>query len=122
MLKLNKISNNLKIIVGFSVCAFLAGLYLFVVEAKNHDNQYNKQWSIVYFISPNESNLNFAIENYENEPVTYTYQITTPSGELKEENKVSLEAGEKKEIMVDKTLTQGVLTVSYKDQFWTLTR
>ena len=51
------IATVILLIVSFSV--------LFVIEAKNHNYDYNKAWSVAYFENPRDNSLDFAIENHE---------------------------------------------------------
>ena len=60
------IATIILLIVSFSV--------LFVIEAKNHNYDYNKAWSVVYFENPQDNSLDFAIENHEGAEAEYGYQ------------------------------------------------
>jgi hypothetical protein len=55
------------LIVSFSV--------LFVIEAKNHNYDYSKAWSVVYFENPRDNSLDFTIENHEGKIFAYGYKV-----------------------------------------------
>lgn len=55
------------LLIGFSI--------LFVVEARNHNYDYKKDWVAVYFTNPGDNSLDFSIENYQGEKITYSYKI-----------------------------------------------
>jgi hypothetical protein len=65
-----------KIIIIATVILLIASFsVLFVIEAKNHDYDYNKTWSVVYFENPRDNSLDFAIENHEGQSAEYGYRI-----------------------------------------------
>lgn len=55
------------LLIGFSI--------LFVVEARNHNYDYKKDWVAVYFTNPGDNSLDFSIENHQGEKITYSYKI-----------------------------------------------
>ncbi len=61
------IATILLLIISFSV--------LFVIEAKNHDLDYKKSWSVVYFDNPGDNSIDFVIENHLGEKTEYNYEI-----------------------------------------------
>ena len=61
------IATVILLITSFSV--------LFVIEAKNHDYDYNKAWSVAYFENPRDNSLDFAIENHEGSKSEYGYKV-----------------------------------------------
>jgi hypothetical protein len=83
------IATVILLIVSFSV--------LFVVEAKNHDYDYNKSWSVAYFENPRDDSLDFAIENHEGSNAEYGYRIFISGNKVIDE-KVEISAGAKQKI------------------------
>ncbi|MFH0929975.1 MAG: hypothetical protein V1814_01850 [Candidatus Moraniibacteriota bacterium] len=99
------------LIVSFSV--------LFVIEAKNHDYDYKKAWSVVYFENPRNNSLDFAVENHEGEKSEYGYKIFVGDDKVIDE-KVEIEAGAKQKILpvIPSEKLKGnkiLIDVSYKD-------
>ena len=78
------------LIVSFSV--------LFVVEAKNHNFDYQKSWNVVYFENPRDESLNFAVENHEGEKLEYGYEILVDDKQVAED-KMEIEKGAKQEVL-----------------------
>jgi hypothetical protein len=77
------------LLLGFSV--------LFIVEAKNHNYDYKKDWVAVYFNSPNNDSLDFSIENHEGLKMTYSYDIYVNDNKISE-SVIEIEKGAKQEI------------------------
>jgi len=77
------------LLIGFSV--------LFVVEARNHNYDYKKNWVAVYFENPDDSSLDFAIENHQGEKTTYDYKIFV-NDEKTAENEIEVGKGAKQKI------------------------
>lgn len=77
------------LLVSFSV--------LFVIEAKNHNYDYKKSWSVVYFENPRDDSLDFAIENHEGEKAEYDYKIFLGDNKVIDD-KVEIETGAKQKI------------------------
>jgi hypothetical protein len=71
---------------------------LFAIEAKNHDYDYNKSWSVVYFEKPDDNSLNFAIENHLGEKKEYSYSILVDEKKVAEGN-VEIESGQTQEVV-----------------------
>ncbi|MFA6285513.1 MAG: hypothetical protein WC643_03235 [Parcubacteria group bacterium] len=87
-----------KIIIIATVVLLIASFsVLFVVEAKNHDLDYKKAWSVVYFENPRDDSLDFAVENHEGEKYEYGYKIFVGDDKVIDE-KVEIEAGAKQKI------------------------
>ena len=84
------IATIILLIVSFSV--------LFVVETKNHDYDYKKAWSVVYFENPRDNSLDFTIENHEGKKMVYDYEILIDGKKLSE-NKIEIEKGAKQRIV-----------------------
>jgi hypothetical protein len=84
------IATVILLIVSFSV--------LFIVETKNHDYDYKKSWSVVYFENPRDDSLDFAIENHEGEKMEYDYEILI-DGKKVFGNKVEIEKGAQQKIV-----------------------
>ena len=55
------------LVIAFSV--------LFLIEARNHNYDYKKSWTVVYFNNPGDSSLGFTIENHQGEETEYGYEI-----------------------------------------------
>lgn len=105
------IATVILLIVSFSV--------LFVIEAKNHDPDYKKVWSAVYFENPRDNSLDFAIENHEGQDAKYNYNIFVGNDELID-SEVEIKAGVMQKISPvipnEKLKDQKVLIdVNYKD-------
>ena len=87
-----------KIIIIATVVLLIASFsVLFVVESKNHDPDFNKAWSVVYFENPRDDSLDFAIENHEGEKANYDYRILI-GGKSVFESRIEIEAGAKQKI------------------------
>jgi len=70
---------------------------LFVIETKNHNYDYGKTWSVVYFENPSDNSLDFTIENHLGEKAEYKYEVL--AGDKKViDKKVEIEAGAKQKI------------------------
>jgi hypothetical protein len=78
------IATVILLVISFSV--------LFVIEAKNHNYDYNKSWSVVYFENPRDESLDFAIENHEGEKSEYGYKVFVGDNKVIDE-KVEIDAG-----------------------------
>ncbi|MDI6778152.1 MAG: hypothetical protein QMD77_03085 [Patescibacteria group bacterium] len=88
--KIIVITTIILLIISFSV--------LFVIEAKNHDFDYKKSWSVVYFENPRDNSLDFTIENHEGEKMEYDYEILIDDKKVAEDE-VGIEKGAKQEII-----------------------
>ena len=71
---------------------------LFVIETKNHDYDYKKSWSVVYFDNPRDNSLDFTIENHQGEKLEYDYDILVNDKKVKED-KTEIEKGAKQKII-----------------------
>ena len=99
------------LLISFSV--------LFIIEAKNHNYDYKKSWSVVYFENPRDDSLDFTIENHQGENAEYGYKIFLGDDKVIDE-KIEIEAGAKQkispviegEIMKDNKI---MIVVNYKD-------
>src|SRR4030042_2146251 len=105
------IATIILLIISFSV--------LFVIEAKNHDYDYKKSWSVVYFENPRDDSLDFVIENHQGEKAEYDYKILIGNDKVIDE-KVEIEAGAKQKlspIVGDDRLRDNeiAVVVDYKD-------
>lgn len=85
------------IIVATVVLLIVSFSVLFVIETKNHNYDYNKAWSVVYFENPRDDSLEFAIENHEGQEAKYGYKIYAGSDMLIDSN-VDIATGAKQEI------------------------
>jgi len=87
-----------KIIIIATVILLIASFsVLFVIEAKNHNYDYNKAWSVVYFENPRDNSLDFSIENHEGAEAEYSYKIFVGDDKVIDE-KVEINAGAKQKI------------------------
>lgn len=100
-----------KIIIVFTIILLVVSFsVLFAIEARNHDYDYKKIWSVVYFENPGDNSLDFAIENHQGENLEYGYEIF--SGDKKiADGRIEINAGEKKEISPILDVESGKITV-----------
>jgi len=77
------------IAVSFSV--------LFVIEAKNHNFDFGKSWTVVYFDNPRDSSLGFSIENHQGSKTEYAYEIFV-NGQSVAKDRIQILAGAKQKI------------------------
>src|SRR4030042_4927834 len=109
-----------KIIIIATLILLIASFSaLFVTEAKNHDYDYKKSWSVVYFENPRDASLDFAIENHEGQKAEYGYKIFIGDDKVIDE-KVEINAGDKQKIspvIASEKLKDGkiMIIVDYKD-------
>jgi hypothetical protein len=85
------------IIIATAILLIASFSILFVIETKNHNPDYKKSWTVVYFESPKDNSLDFAIENHLGEKTKYEYEILADGKKVAKE-KVEIEAGEKLKI------------------------
>jgi len=83
------IATLLLIAVSFSV--------LFVIETKNHNYDFDKSWTVVYFDNPRNSSLEFMIENHQGSKTEYAYEIFVNDQSVAK-NRVEIAAGAKQKI------------------------
>lgn len=89
---------NSKTIIIATIFLMLIGFsFLFVVEAKNHNPDYNKSWSVVYFLNPRDNSIDFAIENHQGETGIYQYEIYINDTKIFADS-VEIGAGDKQKI------------------------
>ncbi len=105
------IATVILLITSFSV--------LFVIEAKNHDYDYNKAWSVAYFENPRDNSLDFAIENHEGSKSEYGYKVFIGDNKVIDE-KVEINAGATQKILpvIPSEKLKGnkiLINVTYKD-------
>jgi len=87
-----------KIIIIATVIFLIASFsVLFVIEAKNHNYDYKKAWSVVYFENPRDNSLDFAIENHEGVDASYQYQVLL-NGNKEIDSSVDVKAGARQAI------------------------
>jgi len=87
-----------KIIIIATVILLIASFsVLFVIESKNHDYDYKKAWSVVYFENPRDESLDFAIENHEGQDGKYNYNVFAGDDELIDGD-IDIPAGAKQKI------------------------
>lgn len=87
-----KIMSSKIIIIATIILLIISFSVLFVIEAKNHDYDYKKSWSVVYFENPRDDSLDFTIENHEGKKMTYNYEISI-DGKKVSSDKVEIEKG-----------------------------
>jgi hypothetical protein len=80
------------IIIAATVLLIASVSVLFAIEDMNHDYDYKKAWSVVYFENPRDNSLDFAIENHEGARSEYDYKIFVGSDKVIDE-KVEIDAG-----------------------------
>lgn len=112
---------NIIIIIAIALFSFATGLYLFALEKKEQDFSHNKQWSAAYLTDPGDSNLNFALENYEGKETLYAYTVFDESGNVLAKAETTLSPGEKKEINISSLKSATRVRINYKDQEKNLT-
>jgi len=109
-----------KIIIIATIILLVASFSaLFVIEAKNHDYNYKKSWSVAYFENPRDASLDFAIENHEGAKAEYGYKIFIGDDKVIDE-KVEINAGSTQKIspVIPSEKMKGskiLIEVSYKD-------
>ncbi len=87
-----------RIIIITTLALLLASFAaLFVIEAKNHDYDYKKSWSVVYFENPGDNSLDFAIENHQGEKAGYAYKVLL-NGKEEIKSEAVIEKGSTQEI------------------------
>ncbi len=94
-----------KIIIIATIALVLLGTsLLFIIESFNHDYDYRKNWSVVYFNDPNYESirgqddpwkLKFTIENHQGEKAEYSYKVFV-NDEQVTDGKAEIKKGEKK--------------------------
>lgn len=85
------------IIIATVILLLISFSVLFAIETRNHNYDYKKSWSVVYFTNPGDNSLDFAIENHEGAKADYKYEIF--SGDKKViESEVEIEKGAKQKI------------------------
>jgi len=106
------------IIIATIVLLIVSFSILFVVEAKNHNLDYKKSWSVVYFENPRDNSLDFVVENHQGEGALYKYKIFVNDEKMIEKD-VNIDAGEKQKIspVIGENSGSGKITVEvgYKD-------
>jgi len=85
------------IIIAAIILLLVSFSVLFVIEAKNHNYDYHKAWSVAYFENPRDDSLDFAIENHEGVKAEYGYKIFLGDDKVIDE-KVEINAGAKQKI------------------------
>jgi len=105
------ITTIILLLISFSV--------LFVIEAKNHNYDYKKSWSVVYFDNPRDDSLDFTIENHQGGKAEYDYEIFVGDDKVIDD-KIKIEAGAKQKIspvIEDEKSKENkiIIVVDYKD-------
>ena len=99
------------LLIGFSI--------LFVVEARNHNFDYKKDWVAVYFENPDDNSLDFSIENHEGGKITYDYKIFV-NDDKTVEKEIEIEKGAKQKITpaldADKLNGTDKITITVSDK------
>lgn len=67
--------NSKIIIITTLILLLVCFSVLFVIEKKNDNYDYQKSWTVVYFLNPGDSSLDFAVENHQGIDEKYTYEI-----------------------------------------------
>jgi hypothetical protein len=118
------------IIIATIILLIVSFSMLFVIEAKNHNYDYKKSWSVVYFENPRDlpeaaaslqasDSLDFVIENHEGKNAEYTYKIFINDEKIIEEE-IEIAAGAKQKIspVIEKEKSKGnkiTVIVTYRD-------
>jgi hypothetical protein len=90
------------LVIAFSV--------LFLIEARNHNYDYKKSWTVVYFNNPGDSSLGFTIENHQGEETEYGYEIFLNDKKIAE-NEIKIDAGAKQTLTPDLNAGGGKVTI-----------
>jgi hypothetical protein len=90
--EIKKIMSSKIIIIAVAVLLIASFSVLFVIEAKNHNYDYSKAWSVVYFENPRDNSLDFAIENHEGSEAEFGYQVLVGEDKVIDQ-KVEINAG-----------------------------
>jgi len=106
------------IIIAAAILIIASFSVLFVIDAKNHNYDYNKAWSVVYFEKPRDNSLDFAIENHEGAQAEYGYRIFVGDNKVIDEQ-VEIDAGATQKIspVLDSEKLKGnkiLIDVNYK--------
>ncbi|MBD3300210.1 MAG: hypothetical protein GF347_02555 [Candidatus Moranbacteria bacterium] len=115
MPKHKKADNEKIFLLFYLVFIFLAGLYLFSVEALNNNYTFKKNWTVAYFENPDGNDLSFIIENYENLDMDYKYSIVE-QGKVLEEDTVFVKVGEKAKVELEKKYNNAEIIIRFNEQ------
>lgn len=85
------------IIVATIILLLISFSALFAIEVKNHDYDYKKSWSVVYFENPRDDSFDFIIENHLGNKLKYDYRIFLGDDKVIDD-KIEIEAGGKQKI------------------------
>lgn len=88
-----------KIILFLIILFILSSAYLFYVAKNFNDPSYQKNWWAVYFEDPKSDNLNFIIENH-NDNVNFHWDILDGNNKV-EEKDILINKGEIKNIKLN---------------------
>ena len=72
-----------KIILFIAAIFILSSVFLFAVSEKKMDPDYKKDWWVVYFDEPENSKLNFTIENHSDED-NFHWELISDSDKISE--------------------------------------
>jgi len=87
-----------KIIIFAAIILLIASFsILFIIEVKNHNYDYKKSWSVVYFDNPRDDSADFVIENHLGEKTEYNYEILVDDKKVSGD-KIEIDAGAKQKI------------------------
>jgi hypothetical protein len=109
-----------KIIIITTVILLIASIcILFIMEAKYHEYDYKKTWSVAYFENPRDDSLDFSIENHEGKDAQYAYKVSINDDKVFEGN-IEIRTGVKQKIspILSGEKIQGnrvTIEISYKD-------
>ncbi len=87
------------IVVSFFLLFAVSVFFLFWTSNRHSDLNYEKNWWAIYFSEAKGDSLDFWIENHSNENY-FRFEIWQEKNKLQEES-LSIEKGEKKEIKID---------------------
>lgn len=83
-------------LLAFLVVSFTS---LALIEQRASDPNLNKDWWALYFVNPNDINMNFTIENHSN-AINFTYEITQDNNTLNQTSLI-IPKGESRNIFPD---------------------
>ncbi|MFA7209254.1 MAG: hypothetical protein WC120_03125 [Parcubacteria group bacterium] len=111
MLKINPTNR----IIYFFLALFLASsAYLFAIDSRYNNPEYNTDWYAVSFTDPKSDRLDFAIENFSSR-TDFHWEILADNTEKISQGDVEIKTGERKELsplgnVSDKKMTIRVST------------
>jgi hypothetical protein len=105
-----------KMIILSVVLSFLVGsCFLFLIERKKTDENYQKNWWSVYFTDPKSESLNFVIENHSDKN-DFVWELSDGQNKSLKKDRLKIEKGGKKTINLPTDLpSQGKMIITVTD-------